>query len=151
MEDLLASFSEWCGSLGSKCFTWLSVKANGLQGSLTFLLPPMLFRLLESWAIEPALPQEGQSRRCFVFLALTLRVLGVLPLTTSFPYPDLRLFNMRSGTQEPCLWGGVSTREWGLAQAPDLRGSSWRLRFLPVMDLIPKCFRNTWWLEGKKT
>lgn len=64
-------FSEKYGSLDSRPFTSMLMKPSGLQKSLTFLLPPMLLRLLESLVVEPALPQEGQSRRCFVFPVLT--------------------------------------------------------------------------------
>lgn len=129
----------------------MSVKANGLQRSLTFLLPPSLFRLLESWVIGLALPQEGQSRRCFVFPVLTLRALGTLPLTTSFPYSDLRLFNMRSGTQESCLWGGINTREWGLALAPDPKGVKLAAMLSACDGFDSQMLQKHWWLEGEKT
>ena len=56
---------------------------------------------------------------------------------------------MRSGTQEPCLWGGVSTGEWGLPPAPDPRVSGW-LAVLSASDGFDfETLLKNWVVRGK--
>lgn len=57
------SFSERCVPLDSRPFISVLVKDSGLPRSLSSLFPSTLLRLLEVPVIEPALPQEDQSRR----------------------------------------------------------------------------------------
>ena len=126
--------------LDSRPFLSVLIKYSGFQRFLSFLLSSTLFRLLEVPVIEPTLPPKTSQGDAFVFPVLTsmrcLGALGALPLTTGFPYSDLMPFNIRAGAQESCLWGGVTTREWGLARAlhPIPGGQAGWLHFFLVMD-----------------